>query len=58
MAYKANRAIEQWLAHEVEEELLEPDLPIVDPVRVHTPAVDPYRSYSHSSVIVAVVVRP
>ena len=37
MAYWANGAIERWLAQEVEEEVLEPDLPIVDPVRrVHS----------------------
>ena len=33
MAYWANGAIERWLAQEVEEEVLEPELPIVDPVR-------------------------
>ena len=34
MAYEANGAIEQWLAKEVEEDVLEPGLAIVDPVRM------------------------
>ena len=33
MAYEANGAIEAWLAQETPEEALEPDIPIVDPVR-------------------------
>lgn len=39
MAYEANEAIEKWLAKEVPEEVLEPDLPIVDPVRHPPPAL-------------------
>jgi len=32
MAYEANGAIEAWLAQETPEDVLEPDIPIVDPV--------------------------
>jgi len=39
MAYEANGAIEAWLAQETPEEALEPDIPIVDPVRCPPPLV-------------------
>ena len=33
MSYPENGAIEAWLGQETPEEALEPDIPIVDPVR-------------------------
>ena len=33
MSYPENGAIEAWLGQETPEEVLEPDIPIVDPVR-------------------------
>ena len=38
MSYQANHPIESWLAQEMPEEVLEPELPIVDPVRQLSPA--------------------
>jgi hypothetical protein len=38
MSYQANHPIESWLAQEMPEEVLEPELPIVDPVRRLSPA--------------------
>ena len=40
MSYQANHPIESWLAQEVPEEVLEPELPIVDPVRRLSPQLE------------------
>lgn len=50
MPYAANQAIERWLAREEPEEVLEPDLPIIDPhhhlwdIRTFT-TTEPYASF-------------
>lgn len=49
MPYAANEPIEQWLTGEVPEEILEPDLPIVDPHHhlwdIRSSAVEPAASF-------------
>ena len=50
MPYAANEAIDGWLARETPEDVLEPDLPIIDPhhhlwdIRTFT-TTEPYASF-------------
>ncbi|MGD8417116.1 MAG: amidohydrolase family protein [Pseudomonadales bacterium] len=49
MSYKANESIEQWLAQESPEDVLEADLPIIDPHHhlwdIRTFTTEPYASF-------------